>query len=294
MKDTFSKTFLLLSALLLAAAPQAFSFGWPVKNLDPSKSAFTFSQNRKGSYCQSLLFTNAQGARAADKGKVIAVLTERQGDGDWFESPLGNALVISHNDGLLSVYGNLSAQTAQALSRKTMVEDEEDLGQTAASAWSESLEGGELEFQISDCESKSFINPMILMPRTLKPPRIVLEGITIENQFGRLYNLSSLRSVPAGVYKIYKKRQENIPVYKSEVYVNGSELEKITKETIKGQNGRLALAGQSLYVSGEFFPDDSLELLGHILLPHGSNTVTVTATNIFESSVSANFTVAGY
>ena len=279
---------------LLCAAFGAAAFSWPTSGLDSSKSVFTFSQNRKGRFCQSLLFEGAQDAKAADKGKIIAVIGERPGDGDWFEPALGNALIVRHEDSLISVYGNLSKESASALSKKRHVEDEEALGQTGTSAWSESGEEGGLEFQIADCASRTFINPMILMPRTIRPPKIALDGLAIENQFGRIYNLSSLRSVPAGVYKVYKKRQKDVNVYKSEVYVNGSELEKITKETIRMEDGRLALRGQRTYTSKDFYPNDELEFLGRVLLPHGSDTITIVAANIYDGSTTANFSLSAF
>ena len=292
MKKIALKTITI--AALLALSAKAFSFSWPLAEWNKAKSIFTFSQNRKGAYCQSLIFEEAQTAKAADKGKVLVVITEKQGDGDWFESTLGNALVLSHDDSLISVYGNLSAQTAADLSQKALVEDEADLGQTGNSAWSESEEEGQLEFQIADRASKTFINPIILMPRTIKPPKIALEGMTIENQFGRSYNLSALRSLPAGVYKIFKKRQKDVNIFKSELFVNGAELEKITKETIKCKDGRFTISGSQAYESSDFYPNDSLEFLGHILLPHGSDTVTVVASDIYESSVTSNFTLSAF
>ena len=292
MNRTFCKT--IFSLTLMALAVPASPFSWPAKNLDPAKSVFTFAQNRQGRFCQSLVFQNAQGANSTDKGKIIVVLTERQGDGDWFESPLGNALILSHDDSLISVYGNLTKQSANGLLQKSSLGDEEFLGETGDSSWSDGQEGGELEFQIADTSSKTFINPNILMPRTIKPPKVALEGLALENQFGRLYNMAALRSVPAGVYKIYKKRQQNITVFKSELYVNGAEVEKITKETLKANDGKLALSGQRLYTSGEFYPNEELEFLGHILLPHGNDTITVSAADILENTVTATFTISGY
>lgn len=286
--------FAAIFGLTASFAGDAHSFSWPAKEWDKAKSIFTFSQNRKDRFCQSLVLRGVQTASATDKGKIIAVITEKQSDGDWFESPLGNALIISHDDSLISVYGNLTPQSAAALSQKTCLEDEEALGQTGMSSWSESEEGGELEFQIADAGSKTFINPIILMPRNLKPPKIELDGISIENQFGRAYNLAALRSAPAGVYKIYKKRQADVNVYKSELYVNGAEIEKISKKTLKCQDGRLALAGKELYTSQEFYPAGDREFLGHILLPHGSDTVTLVASDIFDSASTLNFTVSGY
>lgn len=289
MKKTIS---LILSACLLSQA--VFSFGWPVKNLDTEKMRPSFARGRKNNFNVSIAFPNAQKAVAADNGRIVAVITEHQNDGDWFESPLGNAAIISHKDGLISVYANLDAQSALYLQDKFKVTDGQDLGEIAASAWSEIEDEGSMEFQIADTNAKTYINPLILMPRSIKPPRIFLDGITIENQFGRAYNIASLRSIPAGQYTLYKKRQANISPHKVKVYVNGSELESISKEVLKWQDGKILIAGNKNYTSADFYPSDESELLGHVLLPHGVNTITITASDILENSVTANYTISGY
>lgn len=286
---------ILCSAAALALLGQSvFSFGWPVKNLDTEKMVPSFARNRKNKFNTSLVFPNAEKALAADNGKIIAVITEHQNDGDWFESPLGNAAIISHNDDLISVYANLDAASALSLQQKFQVTAGQELGDISNSAWNESAQSGSMEFQIADTKAKTFINPLILMPRSIKPSRIYLDGITIENQFGRVYNLATLRSVPAGKYTLYKKRQANISPHKVKVYVNGTELEKISKEVLKWQDGKILIVGNKNYTSESFYPSDENELLGHVLLPHGVNTITITASDILENSVTANFMTSGY
>lgn len=291
-KNLFAK--IATTAALMAIGGALFSFGWPVKNLDTEKMAPSFARNQRNRFNASLTFPNAQKAVAADNGKIIAVITEHQNDGDWFESPLGNAAIISHNDDLISVYANLDAKSALNLQEKFQVSDGQELGDIASSAWTENTQNGAMEFQIADTKAKTYINPLILMPRSIKPPRIYFDGVTIENQFGRSYNLATLRSVPAGPYTLYKKRQATVSPHRVKVYVNGTELEKISKEVLKWQDGKILIAGNKNYTSEQFYPSDDTELLGHVLLPHGVNTITITASDIHENSVTANYTISGY
>ncbi|MCR5046475.1 MAG: M23 family metallopeptidase [Treponema sp.] len=293
MKKTnaFKSAFLILT---LFFAGKASAFDWPISDFDPEQKVLDFGQKRKDSVNTALVFGNAQNAKASDSGKIIAVITEHQGDGDWFETPLGNAIILSHDDSLISVYGNLSEQSALDLEKKSDLKTGEDLGSTGNSAWNESAEENSLEFQIADTNAKTFINPTILMPRALKPKRILLEDISIENQFGRLYGLASLRSVPAGKYKVYKKRQADAVTFKSEVYVNGSEVEKITKDTIKSQKGLLTISGATSYTSKDFYPNEEMEFLGCVFLPHGSNTVTIRAADFYDNARIANYNISAY
>lgn len=292
MNGTIKRIALL--ALPLAVTAAAAAFDWPVKNLDAEQNIMTFGQNRKNAFNASLTFPNAEAAEATDNGMIIGVISEHQGDGDWFESPLGNALIVSHDDELVSIYGNLSSQSAIDLQKVSNVKYGEVVGQIARSAWSQDPEEEALEFQISDSRAKTYLNPTILMSRAVKPKRLRLENISIENQFGRLYAISNLRSVPAGRYKVYKKRQSDTVAFKSEVYVNGSELDKITKDTIKNQDGVLRIIGSDAYSSEDFYPSEDLELLGRIFLPHGSNTVTITVYDIFNNASRATYNISGY
>lgn len=269
-----------------------FAFEWPAKNLDADSFRPSFSQNRKGRYNASLLFTAAERAAATDSGKIIVVITEHQQDGNWFESTLGNALVLSHSDSLISVYGNLSEESAAALLEKNALDSGDEVGGAENSAWNEAR--GTLEFQIADTNEKTFINPMILMPRTQKPERILLDGIVLENQFGRSYNMRDLRSLPAGSYTLYKRHDARVIPFTSSVLVNGTELERISHSTLKSQDGALVLSGKDNYKSADFFPSKDLELLGHILLPHGSNIISVIAAGILENESTVNYSISCY
>lgn len=289
-----SKSIFFSVAAFGLLAFNAGAFDWPAKNFDTNQNILTFAQNREGAFNTSLIFENAQGALATDTGKIIGVITEHQGDGDWFESPLGNALVISHDDELISIYGNLDYKSALDLTQKSGVSAEEYLGATGASSWSKNPDDPSLEFQIADTNAKAFINPLILMPRVWKQRKITMEGVQIENQFGRSYPIANLRSVPAGIYKVYRKRQSDTVSFTSSVYVNGAEVEKITKDTIKFEDGRLVLSGSQNYTSEDFFPTDDLEFLGRLFLPHGSNTVSINASDFYEKTSGATYVISGY
>ncbi len=286
--------FLLTFLFILYSMSAVFSFEWPVKKPDTENLVSTFAQNRRNFFNNSLIFPNAETASAADSGKIIAVISEHDGQGSWFESPLGNAVIISHDDKLISIYGNLTKKAADELEKKDTVTLGEELGPTGNSGWSENKKSNFIEFQIADTEGNTFINPLILMPRVLKPRRLLMQDVSVQNLFGRIYNLSILRSIPAGMYSVYKKRQADVVPYKTSVFVNGTELEKISKDALKAQDGRLVITGSDTYKSEEFYPNEGTELLGHILLPHGSNTITITISGILENENTASYVISCY
>ena len=155
------KTILALSFLFAAA--NAFSFDWPQTNVTKNSFNSYFGQNRGGILSTSIIFSEPEEVKAAEDGYVIAVLTDNSDDSDFFPSTLGTAVILSHNDDLLSVYANLDAQT---LTLKNAKERTIDGGAIIASSGNSGYQNnhGNLEFQIIDAKNKSAINPKVLMP----------------------------------------------------------------------------------------------------------------------------------
>lgn len=268
------------------------AFDWPVKNFNANKILPTFAQNRKQHFNTSLIFPEAQEVISTDKGKIKLVILEHQGESNWFESTLGNCVIIEHEGNLISVYGNLEKRDAEDALQKERIFSGENLGSAKNSAWNESE--GSLEFQIADTKGKAFLNPLVFMPKISSESPLLIDEITIENKFGRSYELSSLRSVQAGTYKVYKRRRENSPLHSSSVYVNGTELERINREALSQENNLLAISGQRVYNSVSFFPDEKREFLGQILLLHGNNSIAIVIRNVTEKERTVFFTVQAY
>ncbi len=268
------------------------AFDWPVKNFNANTILPTFAQNRKQHFNTSLVFPEAQEVIATDDGKIKLVILEHQDECNWFESPLGNCVIIEHEGNLISVYGNLERRDAEDVLQKERILSGENLGSAKNSAWNESE--GSLEFQIADTKDKAFLNPLVFMPKISSETPLLIDEITIENKFGRSYELSSSKSVQAGTYKVYKRRRENSPLHSSSVYVNGTELERIDREALSQKDNLLTISGQRAYNSESFFPDERREFLGQILLLNGNNSISIIIRNVMEKERTVLFTVQAY
>lgn len=290
MKRTKLFSCVLINTVLSICGTTAFD--WPVKNFDGNKILSTFAQNRKQHFNASLVFPEAQEVIATDKGKVKLVILEHQGECNWFESTLGNCIIMEHEGNLISVYGNLEKSGAEDALQKERFFSRENVGSAENSAWNESA--GALEFQVADTKGKAFLNPLIFMPKLSSESPLLIDDITIENKLGRSYELSSLKSVQAGTYKVYKRRRENSPLQSSSIYVNGTELERIDRDALYQENNLLALSGQRAYDSVNFFPDEAREFLGQILLLHGNNSIAIVIRNVMENERTVLFTVQAY
>ena len=199
---------------------------------------------------------------------------------------------MEHEGNLISVYGNLEKSGAEDALQKERFFSGENVGSAENSAWNESA--GALEFQVADTKGKAFLNPLIFMPKLSSESPLLIDDITIENKLGRSYELSSLKSVQAGTYKVYKRRRENSPLQSSSIYVNGTELERIDRDALYQENNLLALSGQRAYDSVNFFPDEAREFLGQILLLHGNNSIAIVIRNVMENERTVLFTVQAY
>ncbi len=286
----FKKAALAVAAFFLAAEFSR-AFEWPSRDFNGENLKATFAQNRNGRFNSSQIFREVEDVTVTDSGRLAIVIFEHQDGATWFESTLGNCVVIAHEDNLVSIYGNLDEQSADSFSRKQNVVSGISIGKVGDSAWSDTPDS--LEFQIVDTSKKRFLNPLMLMPRISGMQDSALDGITLENQLGRVLELSSTRTLQAGTYNVYKIRRDLNPTYSSTIYLNGVELESIVKDTLGMENGLLSISGRRSYAAGVFYPDSSREFLGRIVIPHGNNTLTITVRNNLEKERSLTYNVQG-
>lgn len=284
------------AAALISAAAALFplaAFDWPQDNVTPDSFFSFFGQKRAETISNSLVFSEPEPAKSTDKGRVSVIITEHDDGFNWFESTLGTAVIVSHEDSLLTVYGNLDTDSLnEKLFSEPEVETGTEFSTTGNSAWQEG--NSYLEFQIIDTKNDSYINPLIMMPRSEKNEQLTLTGITLENKFGKFYSLETQRNIPAGVYKVYRSRQNVSVPYRTSIAVNGMETEHITYDTINQRETDLAVEGRNRYTAKELYPDDKMMLLGELYLPHGNSTVTLILTDFSGNEKSREFSLSVY
>ena len=88
-----------------------WAFDWPQSEVSKDSFHSYFGQNRGGIISTSIIFSEPEEIKAAEEGYVLAVLTENNDDSEFFPSTLGTAVILAHDDSLLSVYGNIDADT---------------------------------------------------------------------------------------------------------------------------------------------------------------------------------------
>ena len=287
MKGQTRTAGLLAAALFIAG--QAAAFDWPQTEIESASFYSYFGQLRGGTISSSLVFTESADIKAADEGRVIAVISEHDESCDMFESTLGNAVIISHKDSLLTVYANLSSAEEDMRESLGQVATGAALGTCSNSGWQEGQ--GCLEFQVIDTQDRSFINPRVLMPHFGEELELSLHNITAVSKKGIEYTLGLQRNVSAGVYSFYKQRQDKAVPYRTTVYVNGLAVQTIPYDRLIQIDKRLCTSGPKNYDVTALYPDSKRELLGDIMLPKGRNTVTFAVTDILGNEKTLTYNI---
>ncbi|MBQ9238665.1 MAG: M23 family metallopeptidase [Treponema sp.] len=270
------------------------AFNWPHPGDVTSNSFSTyFGQFRGETVSTSLIFETPAEIVAADDGAVLIVLNEHDDDCAFFPSALGTAIIVAHNDALLTVYGNIdsesvseSIQTAEHITAGTV------LGHSGNSAWQQRRNS--LEFQIIDGKMSTAINPRIIMPRIDAELPLTIGSLTLEAHDGTQYAVSNGRRIPKGLYRVYKERQQRAVPYRTRIDVNGVLLDEISYDVLSQNGAELVAQGRHPYPLAALYPDDARQLLGEASFTSGRTVLTVTLTDILGHERSASWTFTVY
>lgn len=273
--------FLALAVHLLPVA----AFEWPQEGVTEQSFTTVFGQLRGQHFSSSLVFAQPAEISAIASGTIIAVLGGSDSEMGWLHSPLGNAVIIAHDDGLLSVYGNLTQVDVNESTPQVAVGTK--LGTSGGSGWQSGQSS--LELQIIDTEQDTAINPRLLMPRLPQELPISLYGITAIGRNGETLELRTRKSLPSGTYKLYRGREQEFFPHVTSVAVNGAAVETITFDTLTRAGRRLAVAGRRPYNATETYPTTDKQFLAEITLTKGRNTLSVTVADINGKEYTASY-----
>ncbi|MCF0241000.1 MAG: M23 family metallopeptidase [Treponema sp.] len=273
----------LLEITLATISISLFAFDWPLQNINTDNLKSFFAQKRGQGISSSLIIekqketdpeAEPEQVKTSESGKVIALLNEFTDDNDFFPSTLGNAVIISHTDGILSVYGNLDKNSMEtSLHQAQVIAPGASLGTTGSSAWSDT--GTTLEFQILDSKNKTAINPRILLSRIEKEGTFPPSDIIVENKDGKHYELSNMKVFQAGTYKFFQKRNESLVPLKTILLLNGEVTDELHFDHLLQEENQIKMSGTEKKYSGtEIYPSDKLLFSGEARLTPGKLVLT--------------------
>lgn len=286
------KIIVFLTSFLLASF--LWGFEWPQPNAVESDKLYSyFGQLRGGTISSSLIFSEPSQINSSDKGKVSIVLTDYKDDTEFFPSTLGNCVILSHDDGFLTVYANIdSVSFSKELKESKEIESGTPLGFSGNSAWQQGHSS--LEFQVIDSKKNAAINPRLLMPRIGKELPLYYGEVFLQNKDGRQFKIPLQTSISSGNYKIYRTRQNIAVPYKTRVSINGTIVDQISYDMLMQSELSLCAIGQKNYRKNTLYPNNTMHLIGELSLPPGKNTLQLSMSDILGKEVNISFPVNSY
>ena len=281
---------LLFFALSVAVFfTEVYALDWPA---DTQNFLRLFGQRiGKNTFEQGLTFEDTSAVRAADDGILLIALDKRYGTGA-FPSTLGNALILLHDDGLQTVYGNLD-DTAVFRSR-VITESNAVIGRTGNSGWGNQ---NDLIFQVSDNQKKVYINPLLLLPSVNDKTAPQIQDIILINEQNTVFQVNGQKNVRQGSYELYADISDTVmqgghsfSPFRITIFVNGTNIRTIPFETITQKDGDSYL-GNTAFTDTLLYRRKNELYLGNIILARGKSDILITARDITGNEKSERFTI---
>lgn len=235
---------------------------------------------------RGITYSDSESVRASGHGFLLMKFQKRFG----FPSAMGNSIIIAHDNGLLSVYGNLEEDSVIEFDN---IQSGSTIARTGSSAFGNP---GDLPFQVIDTIQKAKLNPLLLLPEIQDKSRPALDSLVLTSSQGTDYTVYQNRRIRPGEYKICVSSYDTIgrpgvrmPVYKTTFFVNGEEKCEMRSETLKEKDGILYYsAGSDIKIK----PDSGKGTeIGSVLLRPGKNTVSIELVDLAKNSSTFNWVI---
>ena len=264
----------------------SYAFEWPVEN--PSLLRL-FAQKDEASVSQSLVFKEVDAVRASGYGKHIISIEEKNSR-RFFPSTLGNALVFIDDEGLQSVYANLS-DTDLFTSRKE-TESGSIIGHTGNSAWTEEKS---LIFQVADVRNNVLINPLLFMPEIEEKIQPQIKNTVLAGTDNQPINLENIKKIKQGSYNLYssvydfiEKDGPGLVPFRITVSINGMNIADLPFEVLSSDGKSLYLKNKETSLSLLYQKDGAIHL-GKINLLSGKIELIITVLDKSGNQKKASF-----
>ena len=276
----------LFVAAFAAAAFAAAALEWPVAR---PEILSLFGQQGVNGIERGIVMEGGDTVRAAGDGFVLTIIEENRNMAG-FPSTLGNAVLIAHSDGIVSVYGNL--ESAEVPDGGGRVETSAVIARTGASAWHsgerDSLQEGRgvCIFQIEDQAQNTLLNPLLLFSSVHDEFRPSISRVTLVSQAGTAYNPEASGVVAAGSYRVYvaatdlyDRESSVLAPFRVTVLVNGREVSAVSFDTMSKRQNMLVPNSTPQYFDGSLpvYSEDGFIYAGNISLVRGRSEVTIAA-----------------
>ena len=290
IKKTFS-----LFLLFLFACCTLFSLEWPLDNFSFSM-LFGDAYSKDGNFQAGLVLKGDESVKAAEYGKKL-ISIEETSRLNLFPSTLGNALIISHDKGLQTIYGGLK-HPIEITDSSSRAETFSVVGTVGNTAWGK---GVQLTFQVLDTQEKTLINPTRQLLPSIPFEDKILPTITgtilVDPETRQTYRLDTTKTVKQGEYDIYAfafdsmlDKNEKFMPFNVSILINGKttlDVQFYVLESVKGQLflKKTKISADKLYNSqGQIY-------LGRASFKRGFTEIVILATDISHNTIEVPYNI---
>ncbi len=249
------------------------AFEWPQS---PVRANALFSEMRGDGFNTGMIFSTPGEVFAAEAGSIVMLLENDSSNMGWFESPLGNSVIVSHKNDMISVYSNLVNVKVGSTNRDIALGDV--IGVSGDSAWREGSDGA--GFQVIDTKMKTLINPIVLMSQAPTSNRVNITGVVAVDRKGERFPMYNGATLKSGAYVLYMERAEVGMIHSSSVSLNGEVKESVNYDTLKQEQLSLTVTGSKSYTFDEIYPQEDTMRLAEVPLSRGTNTIEILLNNV--------------
>ena len=266
-----------------------YAFEWPLDTFTFSM-LFGDSYSEQGNFQSGVVLRGSEEVRAAEYGKKLIVIEENK-ILNSFPSTLGNAIIISHDKGLQTIYGGLN-DVATITDSNSNVEIFSIVGRLGKSAWGK---GEELTFQVVDTQEKSFINPATpnLLPIFLFEDKLspaITNAVLVDEKTKQSYKIEAIKSIKQGEYDLYAFVKDSIIVpsesfmpFDVSISVNGKIVQNFQFYVLESNRGELYLK-RTRISSNKLYNSEGKIYLGKLSLKRGNTEIIICATDISQNT----------
>lgn len=286
MKNYFK---LIFCVIFLFSFTSLMAFEWPVDISSTETTIKTnFAENRDTSFAKGFVFSTSEDIKSSEDGVVLVHLNPENSYYENFSSTLDNAVILAHQDKMLSVYSGFEqvnqdifageipvGTTLGSVNKKSDAEVAEESSTTKILP----LPKKDFEFQIIDTKNTVVINPFLLLSKLEKISPVFPGKIFVVNKKGTELNLEERKSFASGIYSIYRENTTSRMPLKTSVFVNGEEFSTISYDTLLYKNSRICVSGKDFFPTEKIYPNSKRQFLGDIEVSRGKNLITVVVTD---------------
>ena len=285
----------ILSISIFFACYTLSALEWPLDN-------FTFSMlfgdaySKDSNFQAGLVLKGDESVKAAEYGKKL-ICIEETNRLNVFPSTLGNALVLSHDKGLQTIYGGLK-HPIHITDSSSKAETFSVIGIVGSTAWGK---GEELTFQVLDTQEKTLINPtrnlLPLIPFQDKLLPTIKGTILTNYENGHTYMLDTTKTVKQGEYDIYTYAFDSIldpneafMPFNVAILINGRTTLDVQFYVLESVKGQLFLKKTKISAN-KLYNKEGQIYLGRASLKRGFNEIVILATDISQNTAKVSYNI---